>query len=97
MSHTPGPWKIHPYTVDEKFNQVKDIGPTGWAVANVIGPFERKWDDTAESNASLIAAAPDLLQTLVAILAMCTGTGNEADRIIAAACRAAIAKAEGKS
>jgi hypothetical protein len=89
--YTPGPWQV-----DDN--------------SDVLGP-DREWIATvqrerhvrpreADANARLIAAAPALLEAAKLMLGVLDGTagmgrrweGEYADR-----CRAAIAKAEGKS
>ena len=92
--HTPGPWIVHSYTVTVgSFNKGKDVGPIGRAVCTVIGAFEQSSiGDEAQANATLIAAAPDLLAALEAMLDdgdVCEVMGAEWE----ASARAAIAKA----
>lgn len=69
MSHTPGPWKVTPsdpswgvsiYWVTALPNMEKEV-------ATVAGPQNR----TSEANATLIAAAPDLLAALKAYVEAC--------------------------
>jgi hypothetical protein len=52
---------------------------------------------TAEANARLIAAAPDLLDALRTIVEYGPQSGMKADAPMLIAARAAIAKAEGRS
>jgi hypothetical protein len=64
--HTPGPWLVHPYGVQAgPHNPGFDVGPRGIAVATVIGEFHavRPGPQTV-ANATLIAAAPELLAAL---------------------------------
>jgi len=65
--HTPGPWKVHPYVANSgKYNKCRDVGPSGIAVAQVIGAFEQPTPgEECEANARLIAAAPDMLEALI--------------------------------
>lgn len=104
--YTKGPWTIQ--------ELAKDIsGYSGWnsycirANNNIhlatVGDVDRFFQDDNESNARLIAAAPDLLEALKALFENCCmihshwGDGcnqKEADAAIRAA-KAAIAKAEG--
>lgn len=79
MTHTPGPWRIEksPHS-----NVVSDIiGATDWCVAEEIENLD---------DARLIAAAPDLLAALRAVVRICDRKTDEFD-----AARAAIAKATG--
>lgn len=63
MTHTPGPWFVHPYVNQQgRHNKAKDVGPYGVATAVVLGPFEQEWDAKAEANARLIAAAPRMYE-----------------------------------
>jgi hypothetical protein len=98
MSHTPGPWKQDYFTASngDKVHGVKS-NSMSIAVAWVHGRNE----DDAEGNARLIAAAPDLLQSLKWALArveQCAphqaAEGDAALYEIAAA-RSAIVKATG--
>ena len=65
-THTPGPWKVYSYVTSVgAYNKGLDVGCDGRALATVIGAFEEpEPGPEAESNARLIAAAPELL-TLV--------------------------------
>jgi len=97
--HTPGPWKV-----DKELNSFRgqwliaiDVGDRGrgMAVAETIGGTG---DERA--NARLIAAAPDLLNALQAIVKSLADQDDEgmiehAQQMIDA--RAAIAKAEGQA
>jgi hypothetical protein len=51
--HTPGPWTQQPYSD----RMVEVFAANGTHIANVMG-------DNHDSNAALIAAAPDLLEAL---------------------------------
>ena len=97
-THTPGPWHIYRRRPDDIYR-----GPAGTFfvvdadqsnVADVVINGDRS---TTKSNARLIAAAPDLLAALKALLAYEDETegGFMTGDIIKA--RAAIAKAEGAS
>jgi hypothetical protein len=90
--HSPGNWMFERY--DETRFEINSDTPKWAAIATVtqnhlgsreVGPVE------AEANARLIAAAPDLLDALQAIVAIADRKTVEFDRA-----RAAIAKAEGK-
>jgi hypothetical protein len=93
--HTPGPWNI--------------LSPkgtlAGWRIASnddctVAFVVERLNNDAADSNARLIAAAPELLEALKECI---TPLGSDSEQQlrerlcnINGIARAAIAKAEGK-
>ena len=88
--HTPAPWQID----DKTF--VYALGPGGtnkfFLSVQAAGP-ERIGEREKESNARLIAAAPELLAALQEVVRVCKA--NEAalvDRIYDQ-CKAAIAKA----
>lgn len=97
--HTPGPWKTDPGCGDESV-----LGPDGFMVADCAIFSMRKGAPTVErnrANASLIAAAPELLR-VAKRLAHAAGMEPGADRlaaflIVAEEARAAIAQAEGRT
>src|SRR5262245_53816039 len=76
-THTPGPWKVHNYATNYgPYNKGIDIGPGLRAIATVIGEFEAPLPGaTAEANARLIAAAPDLKHELELLLDAVVGSG----------------------
>lgn len=78
--HTPGPWKAHQCG---RYWKVKREDISGYTVAEV-GPIE----GVAESNACLIAAAPELLAACMELAGGDSTRGPEM-------ARAAIAKATG--
>ena len=83
--HTPGPW-----TIDGNAHRDLDIvAPTG-RVAMLDCEFSEETEDVLTANASLIAAAPDLLHALRDAVEILEGTGLDASIQ-----RAAIAKATG--
>jgi hypothetical protein len=92
--HTPGPWKIDWYICREDNKEL-------WRVPRSIGPASTDHNHWAgryitvdEADASLIAAAPDLLEALKSTRAFVNSVaphGGLFERI-----NAAIAKAEGK-
>lgn len=85
MPHTPGPWRTGP------INYADVYGPDGQIVALCPKP-----SDTAEDDARLITAAPDLLAALRRVISWEEHT-NWLEPIpvdIADDIRAAIAKAE---
>ena len=86
--HTPGPWSVyHSDTPEFSGHVIHCGGPARLALV----PLDSV---SAEANASLIAAAPDLL----AALAYCLPRVHRhlADEAELAKVRAAIAKVEGK-
>lgn len=65
MKHTPGPWVLHPTACYPAVRSVgtADIGPKRICTVGTMGKRPVDW-----ANARLIAAAPDLLAALEAIL-----------------------------
>lgn len=62
--HTPGPWKVKPFENEQgDFNIDSEYG---YHIAETIGGLGNE----EEANANLIAAAPDLLESLQAMVAM---------------------------
>lgn len=88
MAHTPGPWWVD--EPDDPAADKREVSDCEGATATVYGDAA-----TATANASLIAAAPELLAALKAHLPWRTepvqGWGCWADAV------AAIAKAEGRA
>jgi hypothetical protein len=86
--HTPGPWQYNGFVTDSDFSGWRVYLPTKYRRAITV---EGTSAAEADANARLIAAAPDLLAALKAVVAF-TGAhgGPYADA------RAAIAKAEGR-
>jgi hypothetical protein len=76
-NHTPGPWCIEQFA--QSYGKTEDRTITGYTrtgnplrigcAYNVMGPNE------TDANARLIAAAPDMLETLKAIVAMLDHAG----------------------
>jgi hypothetical protein len=97
MGHTPGPWTLHGWADnDYEINAALDT------VCNVPGFDDDTVDaDRAEANARLIAAAPELLAALREIADECNRRlrkgEDSGDRLTLQLCKAAIAKAEGRS
>ncbi len=95
--HTPGPWIVH----IEKHGGIWQFqirtetphNPSG-GLGKHIATCNSLMQARGEDNAALIAAAPSLLQTLTTILDRLSTSPMQDDEL-AAACRAAIAKAEG--
>lgn len=105
--HTPGPWTVDLWEIGER-KEAQVVVRTGkdcvayvkdlWAGLNE--PFRC---DERDSNARLIAAAPDMLEALRSLLARCVMLDQSATHEGLANCNAmsyarqAIAKAEGKA
>ena len=98
MSHTPGPWDV-----DDDTMEIFSITPghsTGW-IAKVLGNDDNGRPLTAEemeSNARLIAAAPEMLKELKFLVEQFEEAVDWVPEYTAMADRAkaAIAKAEGR-
>jgi hypothetical protein len=103
--HTPGPWRVQPYTWQRgnvsvfapKFGRA----PYGACVAHTPCSDGVGGADGALANAHLIAAAPDLLEALRSIADCCDEEHAARDYSsrqaeIRGIARAAIAKAEGQ-
>ena len=96
--HTPGPWRMGKRAYDRAI-----YGQQGAEVASMLDLFHTPAESLA--NARLIAAAPDLLEALSYIEAVCRAKGGSINstvdladcREFASIARAAIAKAEGGS
>jgi hypothetical protein len=89
--HTPGPWVLKRATVPVDGGIDVAIIGDGEIIAEVFARASAtKWPPV-EANASLISAAPDLLNALKALM---DSEGEIHDKVIAA--REAIAKAEGQ-
>ncbi len=93
MAHTPGPWKC-------------DLSDDHGGVYSIAGPDDEYGAATlelSEENARLIAAAPDLLTALKALVLEVELKDNPSDEGASEHCeqmdaaRSAIAKAEGRS
>lgn len=98
--HTPGPWYLDidktggnwDYNIRQKTNlgkgrQIAELNPH-------VNPFKN--GESVESNAALIAAAPDLLEALKLAESALEGRDSEGQEYAAKQARAAIAKAEGR-
>lgn len=102
--HTPGPWTVLPEEADKDYLRIRGTRLGGrYKVANVHMP--RLWEShyvlrdraNAESgsNARLIAAAPELLEALIALYAVARVERDQDYRAVTAAA-AVIAKATGE-
>lgn len=98
IKHTPGPWNYLDFGFNEGNEVIYGRETTQRPIAEAI-----HWLDQSEShaqvkaNARLIAAAPELLEALLALDDL-RGAWSPPDDVIKAAwskCRAAIAKATG--
>jgi ABC-type nitrate/sulfonate/bicarbonate transport system substrate-binding protein len=99
IKHTPGPWSVHS---GDDYNGVRIDGPDGRSVAHA---HQRDPHPTlgqgitqaeAEINARLIAAAPELLETMQMIMDRAEEWINmNLDGEVGDNARAAIAKATG--
>lgn len=80
--HSPGPWRV------SLTDDTVVIDATGAEVAAISGDYNQpdEWP-TMEANARLIAAAPDLLDTLENLI-IGIGMGWDLEGLIAAACDA---------
>lgn len=98
--HTPGPWRLLPEEADRAYVRVRGTIPGGrYKVANIVTPTyhgapPREAEET-RANARLIAAAPDLLESLAELLDALDQNGSCSYERIREAGRAAIAKALG--
>lgn len=97
--HTPGPWTINRTNAD-----FVGIAQEGYMPHATVFPRDNgPWEDTAEANARIIAAAPDLLEACRWAMRYCQeAKANQYDDRAAvplacaiSALHAAIAKAEG--
>ena len=99
--HTPGPW-----AVEGEDCQAIVLSPSGWIIAqtdHIHSKDPSQWEDIHMANMRLIAAAPDLLESLEDLLsnldemglATMPGDTFENMRETVDRARAAIAKAEG--
>jgi hypothetical protein len=103
MTHTPEPWEILRHDLGDEeifFVPVEILAGNGKLVVAYEGglaPAAHEWTvEEIEANASLIAAAPDMLRALEAVC----GDSEESDYLmqaqIQAMCRSAIRKARGE-
>lgn len=84
--HTPGPWYATGVHVQSKVLEQD----------NYVCKAEGDTPEQAESNARLIAAAPELLEALKAILSLVGNANTTTTELTLRQARAAIAKAEGR-
>lgn len=96
VAHTPGPWAAR--------KSDNDIGgPTYFDIVSphALGPHNGEVDivrvtGNKPANAHLIAAAPDLLEACASVWAALADNPDPLMQVLAAECRAAIAKATEK-
>lgn len=100
--HTPGPWEIGPEcNGDKPEDAIGVLGSDDYIVADVWRDVE-ELAIRADANARLIAAAPELLEALKAVIgalrqeAPGTPLNNRRFDSLGAQANAAIAKAEGR-
>lgn len=92
MTHTPGPWGVHPkLSASENHKGYRVADGDGFFVADV-SPRDEDGDEGG-ANAHLIAAAPDLLAAVKAFLALDDGRAFAHESWDDA--RAAVKKARG--
>jgi len=92
--HTPGPWEIKRH-FDSCYRYIS--APEHIALAQVVWCVEEEErSPVCEANAHLIAAAPDLLDSLCYLLETCSGESPEQWLEAMDQARAAIAKAMGE-
>ena len=92
--HTTGPWVI-----DWNVSRLDIFGSDETTLVASLrrSPLSQAIDEAARSNARLIAAAPDLLDSLSEIFDYAGGADSALhDEYVMDRARAAIAKAEGK-
>jgi len=87
--HTPGPWVVHPTSIHPAVRSIgtAEVGPRRICTVGSTNGNPIDWH-----NARLIAAAPDLLEALCALVLGIDAGGATLDDMRYA--RAAIAKAE---
>ena len=84
--HTPGPWKTQTHISLDRL-EIRDADGRRIAVCAMDYPMSVK---THDANASLIAAAPELLEALIGVVKVADRATKEFDKA-----RAAISKAIG--
>ena len=110
--HTPGPWRLtesgDAIVSADGGTLIVETGQDYWknleaAAAGASSDIAKRHLPQVRANARLIAAAPELLEALVAILEtadLSFGEGEQAAKVgnaVISQARAAIAKAEGKA
>ena len=96
MTHTPGPWTIDdtgPHEFEEGHVELNIWGPDG-AYFGAIAAICNDYSGDMDSNARLIAAAPELLEALRTVCEYFEADYNRPNECYVA--EAAIAKVEGR-
>ena len=99
IKHTPGPWQFDEVatTCGRAFRiGAGEMLKAGKGCCIIYDDYHGNPENERKANARLIAAAPDLLDACDFALTILEGMGNGSGGA-ANACRAAIAKAEGRS
>ena len=89
--HTPGPWKTQTHISLDRM-EIRDANGRRIAECAMVFPMSAK---THDANASLIAAAPELLEALQEIVTAADGEGRSQLDASFTKARAAISKAIG--
>ena len=84
--HTPGPWSFYDDSNDGKTNRIEIV-----AIGKTVARIYHSVPDKDLPNARLIAAAPDLLESLAFVIRGVPDTWEGVQKA-----RAAIAKATGE-
>lgn len=95
--HTPGPWRIKD---DGETSKIADAANNTIASLSYVHLYGRRTAAEVNANMHLIAAAPDMLEALTALLMRLDDNPELSDligQIEIERARAAIAKAEGRS
>ena len=95
MSHTPGPWAIQEYG-DEDAPALVIHKDSETRICFMATPGSHGDPAKIEADTRLIAAAPDLLEALTAMVDRWEPDCSGQDRIMWEAARAAISKATGE-
>ena len=99
--HTPGPWTLHPTALHPA---VRSVGTPGAGPRRICTVGSMNGNPVDKANARLIAAAPELLDALIALLGVAPSKAPGAGLIVGAeekhanalqAARAANKKATG--
>jgi hypothetical protein len=102
--HTPGPWHLRPVRPAHSTRTVRDEQGSEIAFLQPDYVSFADADERTEANARLIAAAPEILEALKAMLAPYEGTSETviskgyglSTMLLVRGARAAVSKAEAK-
>jgi hypothetical protein len=97
ISYTPGPWNAGDGKGNGSLLMVYCDDSLGCRIADCSNPGHLITQQRAEANTKLIAAAPELLQSVREILGWYVEGGHAVPRVFIDRANAAIAKAEGRS